>query len=52
METVTNPLEITYSKLYIINNEEVGVMEKTTVVVLEDVEIVEYEADTTGFLQY
>jgi len=52
MEKVTDPLEITYSKLYIINNEEVGVMDETTVVALEDVECVEYEADTTGFLQY
>jgi len=52
METVTDPLEITYNALYIIKNEEVGVMDETTIVALEDVEIVEYEADTTGFLQY
>jgi len=52
METVTDPLEITYIKLYIINSEEVAIMDETTVVALEDVEIVEYEADTTGFLQY
>ena len=52
METVTDPLEITYSKLYIINTKEVGVMDGTTVIALEDIEIVEYEADTTGFLQY
>ncbi|HEY8803988.1 MAG TPA: hypothetical protein VIM70_09765 [Clostridium sp.] len=52
METVTDPLVITYSKLYIIDNEEVGVMDETIVVALEDAEFIEYEADTTGFLQY